>query len=80
MKCPVCKVGFLEQGHTVVTLSRGETTIVIKGVPGEVCDSCGEYTLSSDIAARVFAMADEAVKNGAEVEVRRFPSPTVASA
>jgi YgiT-type zinc finger domain-containing protein len=62
----------LKPGFTVVTLTRGEATIVIKGVPAEVCDSCGEYTLSSEIAARVYAMAEESIKNGAEVDVRRF--------
>jgi len=72
MKCPVCKVGRLEPGPTVVTLTRGDATIVIKGVPAEVCDSCGEYALSAEIAARVNAMAEESIKNGSEVDVRRY--------
>jgi YgiT-type zinc finger domain-containing protein len=72
MNCPVCKVGRSKPGFTVVTLNRGEATIVIKGVPAEVCDSCGEYSLSADIAARVYAMAEESIKNGAEVDVRRY--------
>jgi len=72
MNCPICKVGRSESGFTVVTLTRGEATIVIKGVPAEVCDSCGEYTLSSEIAARVYAIAEESIKNGAEVDVRRY--------
>ncbi|MEI6386375.1 MAG: type II toxin-antitoxin system MqsA family antitoxin [Spirochaetota bacterium] len=80
MNCPVCKVGLLANGYTTVSLSRAESTIVIKGVSAEVCDSCREYALSSDIAAEVSTMAEQAFTNGAEVEVRRFRSQTVASA
>ena len=29
MNCPICKVGRLEAGFTVVTLTRGDATIVI---------------------------------------------------
>lgn len=72
MNCPVCKVGRLKAGFTVVTLTRGEATIVIKSVPAEVCDSCGEYVLSEDTAARVYAIAEESIRNGAEVDVRRY--------
>jgi YgiT-type zinc finger domain-containing protein len=62
----------LKPGVAVVTLTRGEATIVIKVVPAEVCDSCGEYALSAEVAARVYAMAEKSIKNGAEVDVRRY--------
>ena len=42
MKCAICKNGETYPGTTTVTLTRGEATIVIKNVPAEVCDNCGE--------------------------------------
>jgi len=53
-----------------VTLQRGETTVIIKEVPAEVCKNCGEYYLSENITEQVLARAEEAVKSGAEVERR----------
>jgi hypothetical protein len=37
-----------------------------------VCESCGEYYLSSEVAAQVLEKAESAVKSGAEVEILRF--------
>jgi YgiT-type zinc finger domain-containing protein len=59
-------------GDTTVTLQRGETTIILKGVPADVCENCGEYYLSEDVTARVLDRAEEAVKSGAEVEILRY--------
>jgi len=55
-----------------VTLQRGDTTVIIKGVPAQVCENCGEYYLQEDITKRVLAMAGDAVKNNVEVEILRF--------
>jgi hypothetical protein len=46
--------------------------VVIKGVPADVCENCGEYYLSEEMTDRVLAMAKEAVDHGAEIEVLRF--------
>ena len=72
MTCPICRHGELGPGTVTVSLSRGESTIVIKGVPADVCDNCGEYYLSEQITRRVYEMADDAVRAGAEVEILRF--------
>lgn len=72
MKCSMCKHGETNSGKVTVTLQRGDATVIVKGVPGEVCENCGEYYLSEDITGRVFALAEEAVKKGAEVEIIRF--------
>jgi YgiT-type zinc finger domain-containing protein len=72
MKCVICKQGETHPGLTVVTLQRGEHTIVIKGVPAEICENCGEYYLSDDIAKRVYKQAEESLEHGAEVEIGRF--------
>jgi YgiT-type zinc finger domain-containing protein len=72
MKCVICKRGETSQGSTTVSVTRGECTVVVKGVPAQICENCGEYYLAEDVAARVFEMADTAVKSGAEIEVRRY--------
>jgi len=55
-----------------VTLNRGDTVVVIKDVPADVCQQCGEYFLDEATSARVMAMAEEAVKHHAEVEILRY--------
>lgn len=72
MNCVICKTGLLAEGTATVTLQRGETTIVIKDVPAQVCDNCGEYYLSDELSREVLAMAEAAVITGAEVEILRW--------
>lgn len=72
MTCVICKHGETVPGTTTVVLQRGETTVVIKNVPAEICDNCGEYYLSEEITRRVLALAEAAVAQGAEIEVLRF--------
>jgi YgiT-type zinc finger domain-containing protein len=72
MKCVICKMGETSPGTTSVTLQRGATTVVIKDVPAEICDNCGEYYLSEEISERVLTLAETAVKNNAEIEILRF--------
>ncbi|MDO8735667.1 MAG: type II toxin-antitoxin system MqsA family antitoxin [Thermoleophilia bacterium] len=72
MKCVICKQGESHPGEVTVTLQRGESTIILKNVPAEVCENCGEYYLSEDITEQVLSRAEEAVKSGAEVEILKF--------
>ena len=72
MNCVLCKHGQTRPGWATVTLRRGETTVILKGVPAEICENCGEYYLSDDMTGRVLERAEAAVKRGAEVEILRF--------
>ena len=72
MKCTICKQGETLPGKTTVVLERGKTTIVIKDVPAEICENCGEYYLTEEMTAKVMEMAEEAVRHNAEIEVLRF--------
>ena len=72
MNCVVCKHGETHPGAVTVTLQRGDTTIIVKRVPAEVCANCGEYYLSEDVTRRVFTLGEEAVAKGAEVEILRY--------
>ncbi len=72
MRCVFCKVGETSPGRTNVTLNRGDTVVVFKNVPADVCQNCGEGYLSSETAHELSARVDEAVQRGAEVEIVRY--------
>lgn len=72
MRCVICKTGELAAGRTTVTLQRGETTVIIKNIPAQICGQCGEYYLSEEMTEKVMAMAEAAVSKGAEVEILRW--------
>jgi YgiT-type zinc finger domain-containing protein len=37
MNCVICKHGGTQAGHTTVTLERGQTVLVSRNVPAQVC-------------------------------------------
>jgi YgiT-type zinc finger domain-containing protein len=72
MNCVICRNGTTRSGTVTVTLQRGDTTVILKQVPADICDNCGEYYLSCEVTAQVLTRAESAVKSGAEVEILRF--------
>ncbi|WP_027371179.1 type II toxin-antitoxin system MqsA family antitoxin [Desulfovermiculus halophilus] len=72
MNCVICKTGQISAGTATITLQRDETTVVIKNVPADVCDNCGEYYLSEEMTERVMELGESAVKKGVEVEILRW--------
>ena len=72
MKCVICRQGETHAGKVTVTLQREETTVILKGVPAEICDSCGEYYLSEQITSNVLERAEIAVGKGVEVKILQF--------
>ena len=64
MKCVICKHGQTKPGLVTVTLERENSLVVIKKVPAEVCDNCGEYYLSDTITSQVLQRAEVAINNG----------------
>ncbi|NGZ26827.1 MAG: type II toxin-antitoxin system MqsA family antitoxin [Magnetococcales bacterium] len=72
MKCPICRHGETAPGHITTTLEQQETIVVVREVPAQVCQQCGEYYLDEAIASRVFTLATDAVRRHAQVEILRF--------
>lgn len=72
LDCAICKMGKTKAGQVTVTLQREGCTVIIKDVPAQVCDNCGEYYLSAELTQAVLQRAEDAVKIGAEVEIIRF--------
>ncbi|MEH2220335.1 MAG: type II toxin-antitoxin system MqsA family antitoxin [Nostoc sp.] len=72
MRCVICKHGETKPGLVTVTLERDECIIVLKKVPAEICDNCGEYYLSDAVTEQVLEKAESAINNGAELEILRY--------
>jgi len=72
MKCPICKHGETQPGEVSITLERGGAVLVVRDVPAEVCDNCGEAYHSAEITETLLQQAEAAVRAGVEVDVRRF--------
>lgn len=72
MNCAICKQGETWPGTATVVLERGQTTVVIKDVPADICENGGEYYLTEELTKKVKAMVEEAVQDNVEVEVLRF--------
>jgi YgiT-type zinc finger domain-containing protein len=72
MKCVICRHGETRTGRVTVTLQRGGTTVIVRDVPADVCENCGEYYLSEQVTEQLLARSEQAVKSGAEVEILRF--------
>ncbi|HON78468.1 MAG TPA: type II toxin-antitoxin system MqsA family antitoxin [Spirochaetota bacterium] len=72
MTCTLCKSGESSEGYITVTPTRNNSVIVIRDVPAEVCNNCGEYYLSDGIAGRIYDLEDQAVKKGVEIEILRW--------
>jgi YgiT-type zinc finger domain-containing protein len=70
--CSICKTGTLRPGVTNVTHERDGHVVVVKNVPAEICDTCGEYYLDADVAQVVYDMAEKALSDGRQYEVLAF--------
>jgi hypothetical protein len=57
-------------------MERGGLTLVVKGVPAQVCETCGEEYLDEETTARLLRDAERAAREGVQVEVRTFAAST----
>jgi YgiT-type zinc finger domain-containing protein len=72
MKCVICKHGETQAGTTTMTLERNETTVVLKNVPAEVCQTCGEAYVDAATTKQLLHIVEEAAKAGVQVDVRLY--------
>ena len=72
MMCVICRTGTTNFGMATVTLQRENSVVVIKDVPSQICGDCGEYYLDETVAQKVYALAEEAVRRKAEVEILHY--------
>lgn len=72
MECVICKHGETRPGVATLVLERGGLTMVLKGVPAEVCENCGEEYIAEEATAAALDKAEQAVRDGVRVEVRDY--------
>ena len=72
MNCVICKQGETRPGRTTVTLERRGATVVVRGVPAQVCNNCGEEYLDEQTTAVLMKTADAAAQAGVQVDVRDY--------
>jgi YgiT-type zinc finger domain-containing protein len=70
--CPLCRNGDLEAGYADTSIIREGLVLVIREVPADVCDNCGEQFFDADVTDRLLDLADEAARAGVFVDVRRY--------
>ncbi len=47
MKCPICKLGEMQEGFTQVVLTRGNATVIFRNVPAKFMTTAENITLTS---------------------------------
>ncbi len=72
MECFICKQGETHLGTATVTLSREQLTLVVKGVPAQVCNRCGEEYVASEITSQLLKAAEDASSSGVQVNIREY--------
>jgi len=72
MTCAICRNGETRPGSVTVTLERDGTTLIVRGVPAEVCENCGEEYVEDSAAVKLLETADEAARAGAHLDIREF--------
>ena len=72
MTCGLCGAGERRPGTTTMTFTRGDATIVVRGVPAEVCEACGEAIVTQAIAEHLERLVETAIAAGVKHEVRDY--------
>ena len=72
MKCVICKHGETESKLTHISLYKGESIVVFKNVPAEVCSNCGEKYVSQKTTRELLKIVEDSLKNGVEIDIREY--------
>ena len=71
-RCVICKNGNSHPGKATATLERAGTTLIVRGMPAEICENCGEEYVDESAATSLLKTAEEAARAGAHVDIREF--------
>lgn len=72
MRCVICHQGETRPGTATLVLERDGLTMVLKHVPAQVCENCGEEYIDEAAAASVLEKAERAAREGVQVEIREY--------
>ena len=76
MQCLICRHGETHLGVVTMTLERSGAALIFKQVEAEVCENCGEAYLDEATTRALLQAADEAARQGVQVEVRNLTNGT----
>jgi len=72
MKCVICKNGETADGTTTVPIEHDGMLLVMRGVPAQVCQNCGEAYIDSEVTGEILQLAKEAREHRIQVDVRQY--------
>ena len=72
MKCVICRHGETRPGRVAVTLAREGMALVIRGVPADVCENCGERYVQDETSRNLMVVAEDALRDGVKLDVREY--------
>jgi len=72
MKCAICRNGETTPGFADKAFSYDGMTLVVKDVPAEICENCGERYFDADVTRELLKLARSAAAEGVVVDVRRY--------
>jgi len=72
MKCVICKHGHALHGKTTVVLTKDKLSVIIREVPADICENCGEYYLDDETTKKVLQIANQALETNVELEICDF--------
>lgn len=62
--CLICRFGERHPGITTLTLNRDGKILLVKDVPADICDTCGEAYMTSEVVGMVEEQAARAFTEG----------------
>lgn len=72
MKCYICKVGNTAPGNAPLVFDKGGHLVVIRDVPGEVCDTCGHLYMDADVAIDIQKRTEKALDAGTDTAILHY--------
>jgi YgiT-type zinc finger domain-containing protein len=65
MKCALCRTGETKPGKTTETYEIGSAVVVLRGVPADVCQQCGEAYTNEATTRQIEKIVDQTRRAGA---------------
>ena len=72
MTCVACKSKSMQDGTTTITVEREAMILVVRHVPAQVCEQCGDEYVAGDIHEELEKLVDRAEGEGVQFAVRDF--------
>ena len=72
MKCAICRNGNTKKGYTTLILEKEDTILIVKRVPAQICDNCGEEYISSEVNKDLLHHAREEYGRGIALELLSY--------